>query len=48
MEDSNGTKSKKKVLVDGIACEKYGHMSDASDSFLAYRYGKYLRRKVTE
>ena len=44
-EDPNGAKLKTKVEVDGIKCEKYGHMSDAADSVLCYLYGNYLKRK---
>lgn len=44
-EDINGAKSKKKVDVEGEMVEKYGHMSDATDGFVCYNWGKWLKMK---
>lgn len=35
--DANGGKSKKKVKVDGVQFEKWGHTSDAQDYFLSWQ-----------
>lgn len=43
-EDANGGKEKKKVMINGISCEKYGHQSDAADGFFCYRFGEYAKR----
>lgn len=47
-EDSNGAKDKKKELINGIRCEKYGHQSDAADGFFCYRFGRYAKRGMEE
>lgn len=44
-EDPNGAKHKTKELIEGVSCEKYGHMSDSADAFLCYNWGKYLKDK---
>lgn len=40
-EDANGAKEKKKVKINGVMAEKYGHTSDAADSMAAYLWGDY-------
>lgn len=42
-EDANGAKEKKKVVINGISCEKYGHMSDAADAKQCYDFGQYAK-----
>jgi len=42
-EDANGAKKKEKAEINGIVCEKYGHMSDAMDAIICYLFGEYNR-----
>ena len=47
-EDPNGAKLKTKTVIEGVSCEKYGHMSDAADAFICYNWGKFLKMKTNE
>lgn len=38
-EDANGAKLKEKAEINGVRCEKYGHMSDAGDAFFSFNWG---------
>ena len=38
-EDANGAKDKHKTEINGVVCEKYGHMSDSMDGFFCYVWG---------
>jgi len=42
-EDANGAKLKKKELINGVSCERYGHASDALDSVVTYLWGDWNR-----
>lgn len=44
-ENVNGAKLKEKAEINGIKCEKYGHMSDAADGILCYLFGDYSKEK---
>ena len=44
-EDANGAKHKQKITENKITYEKYGHLSDALDAFLAYVYGSWAKEK---
>jgi hypothetical protein len=44
-EDKNGAKHKEKVKINGISCEKYGHMTDAADAFICYNYGQWRKER---
>lgn len=43
-EDANGAKLKKKELINGISCERYGHTSDAIDGLCCYQWGSWAKR----
>lgn len=43
-EDANGAKAKIKAEINGVVCEKYGHMSDALDSAICWLYGDWKTR----
>ncbi len=45
-EDANGAKLKDKVEINGIRCEKYGHMGDAMDALICWVFGNYSREKA--
>lgn len=45
LEDANGAKLKKDEEINGIKCQKYGHMSDAADAFICYNFGNYKKEK---
>lgn len=38
-EDANGAKNKVKEEINGVVCEKYGHLSDSMDGFFCYVWG---------
>jgi hypothetical protein len=43
LEDANGAKLKKIEDVNGVACQRYGHMSDAADALICYNFGQYKK-----
>jgi hypothetical protein len=42
-EDENGAKRKHEEMINGVRCQKYGHMSDASDALLCFVFGDYTK-----
>ena len=42
-EDANGAKLKKKEVINGVSCERYGHTSDAVDGIVTYLWGDWNR-----
>lgn len=48
LEDANGAKLKKTEKIDGVECQKYGHMSDAADALICYNFGQYKKENQGE
>jgi len=47
-EDQNGAKLKKDEDINGVKCQRYGHMSDGADALLCYLFGEYKREATNE
>jgi len=47
-EDANGAKLKKIEDINGVKCQKYGHMSDAADALLCWNFGTYSKENSNE
>lgn len=47
-EDHNGAKLKKDEDINGVKCQRYGHMSDAADALLCWLFGEYKKEKSNE
>lgn len=45
LEDKNGAKQKHEETVDGIRCQRLGHMSDGADALICYLFGDYKKEK---
>lgn len=48
LEDANGAKLKKIEDINGVPCQRYGHMSDAADALLCWNFGNYKKEKSHE
>ncbi len=42
-EDQNGAKQKHEEMINGVKCQKYGHMSDGFDAFTCYVFGDFAK-----